>query len=132
MFSLKEWNFEEYKAAVNEIQDPVERMDEINYSIKSGWDEIRDYDGVTVIIGKTIEEFEEEVRKYRILKEWGTKEIENIKFLHAEAITRKKNQAWPGHFRLPYPLAWNMKSYRFFSKHFDRVEEKKMARMVDF
>ena len=30
MFSLKEWNFEEYKAAVNEIQDPVERMDEIN------------------------------------------------------------------------------------------------------
>ena len=28
MFSIKEWNFEEYKAAVNEIQDPVERMDE--------------------------------------------------------------------------------------------------------
>ena len=98
MFSLKEWNFEEYKAAVNEIQDPVERMDEINYSKKSGWDEIRDFDGVTVIIGKTIEEFEEEVRKYRILNEWGTKEIENIKFLHAEAITRKKNPSLAGTF----------------------------------
>ena len=75
-------------------------MDEINYSIKSGWDEIRDYDGITVIIGKTIEEFEEEVRKYRILNEWGTKEIENIKFLHAEAITRKKNPSLAGTFQI--------------------------------
>ena len=30
MFSLKEWNFEEYKDEIKEIPDPVERMDEIN------------------------------------------------------------------------------------------------------
>ena len=30
MFSLKEWNFEEYKAAVKEIEDPVDRLDELN------------------------------------------------------------------------------------------------------
>ena len=29
MFSLKEWNFEEYKAAVKEIEDPVDRLDEL-------------------------------------------------------------------------------------------------------
>ena len=30
MFSLKERNFEEYKAAVKEIEDPVDRLDELN------------------------------------------------------------------------------------------------------
>ena len=30
MFSLKKWNLEEYKEALREISDPVERMNEIN------------------------------------------------------------------------------------------------------
>ena len=30
MFSLKEWNFKEYKAAAKEIEDPVDRLDELN------------------------------------------------------------------------------------------------------
>ena len=30
MFSLKKWNLDEYKEALREISDPVERMNEIN------------------------------------------------------------------------------------------------------
>jgi len=30
MFSLKKWNLDEYKEALREISDPVERMNQIN------------------------------------------------------------------------------------------------------
>ena len=51
MFSIKEWNFEEYKAAVKEIEDPVDRLDELKARLGNCWIEWLNYDA----------EFEDEV-----------------------------------------------------------------------
>ena len=42
MFSLKEWNFEEYKAAAKEIEDPVDRLDELDATRGYAFFEVRE------------------------------------------------------------------------------------------
>ena len=96
MFSLKEWNFEEYKAAVNEIQDSVERMDEIGatYSIASDecyWsDNYYDIDQESEHQNKLIN------KRFKQFEFWAQREIELIKHEYSREIENIKKKAWKG------------------------------------
>ena len=111
MFSLKEWNFEEYKAAVNEIQDPVERMDEINATYGIACHEC-DLSDNYFDFGQETEHQNKLINKrFRQLKSWALSEIKFIKHKYSIEIENIKKKAWKGHVRLPFPLVWDRKSY---------------------
>ena len=107
MFSLKEWNFEEYKAAVKEIEDPVDRLDELN--AKRGFAFIEEMESHRVRIRS-----EEDLlisQRFDLFLEWVDEEIQSMKVKFADLIKEREKKAWKGHVRLPYPVVWDRDSY---------------------
>ena len=111
MFSLKEWNFEEYKAAVNEIQDPVERMDEINATFGIACHECDLSDNYFDVDQESEHQNKLINKRFKHFKSWALKEIELIKHEYSREIENIKKKAWKGLVRLPFPLVWDRKSY---------------------
>ena len=107
MFSLKEWNFEEYKAAVKEIEDPVDRLDELNATRGYAFLEEMESDRVRI---RTEEQLLISQRFEHFL-EWVDQEIKSMRIEFADLIKEREKKAWNNHVRLPYPLVWNRDSY---------------------
>jgi hypothetical protein len=107
MFSLKEWNFEEYKAAVKEIEDPVDRLDELyaksNYA---DWDYIHSHSW-----GDEDRSSLTEKQRIDIFNAWVDQEIKSLKSEFIDLIKAREKKAWKGHVRLPYPVVWDRDSY---------------------
>ena len=107
MFSLKEWNFEEYKAAVKEIEDPVERLDELNA--------MRSYAFIEEMESHRVRIRSEEdlliSQRFDLFLEWVDEEIQSMKVEFADLIKEREKKAWKGHVRLPYPVVWDRDSY---------------------
>ena len=107
MFSLKEWNFEEYKAAVKEIEDPVDRLDELNAT--RGYAFIEEMESHRVRIRS-----EKDLlisQRFHLFLEWVDEEIQSMKVEFADLIKEREKKAWKGHVRLPYPVVWDRDSY---------------------
>ena len=107
MFSLKEWNFEEYKAAVKEIEDPVDLIDELNAKRGYAFLEEMDCDRVRI-------RTEEQLlisQRFKHFLEWVDQEIKSMRNEFADLIKEREKKAWNDHVRLPYPLVWNRDSY---------------------
>ena len=107
MFSLKEWNFEEYKAAVKEIEDPVDRLDELNA--------MRSYAFIEEMESHRVRMRSEEdlliSQRFDLFLEWVDEEIKSMKVEFADLIKEREKKAWKGHVRLPYPVVWDRDSY---------------------
>ncbi|SVB88794.1 uncharacterized protein METZ01_LOCUS241648, partial [marine metagenome] len=107
MFSLKEWNFEEYKAAAKEIEDPVDRLDELNA--------MRSYAFIEEMESHRVRIRSEEdlliSQRFHLFLEWVDEEIKSMKVEFADLIKEREKKAWKGHVRLPYPVVWDRDSY---------------------
>ena len=107
MFSLKEWNFEEYKAAVKEIEDPVDRLDELNA--------MRSYAFIEEMESHRVRIRSKEdlliSQRFDLFLEWVDEEIQSMKVEFADLIKEREKKAWKGHVRLPYPVVWDRDSY---------------------
>ena len=97
MFSLKEWNFEEYKAAAKEIEDPVDRLDELDAT--RGYAFLEDKEDLLIS------------QRFDLFLEWVDEEIKSMKVEFADLIKEREKKAWKGHVRLPYPVVWDRDSY---------------------
>ena len=89
MFSLKEWNFEEYKAAVKEIEDPVDRLDELN--AMRGFAFIEEMESHRVRIRS-----EEDLlisQRFDLFLEWVDEEIQSMKVKFADLIKEREKKA---------------------------------------
>ncbi len=107
MFSLKEWNFEEYKAAAKEIEDPVDRLDEL--------DAMRSYAFIEEMESHRVRIRSKEdlliSQRFHLFLEWVDEEIKSMKVEFADLIKEREKKAWKGHVRLPYPVVWDRDSY---------------------
>ena len=121
MFSLKEWNFEEYKAAVKEIEDPVERLDELNA--------MRSYAFIEEMESHRVRMRSEEdlliSQRFDLFLEWVDKEIKSMKVEFADLIKEREKKAWKGHVRLPYPVVWDRDSYNKIEPEVREKEKKR-------
>ena len=106
MFSLEEWNFEEYKAAVKEIEDPVDRLDELNAKLNYA-----DMDYIYSHLGGDEERSSLIDQRMDIFKAWVDQEIKSLKSEFNDLIKAREKKAWKGHLRLPYPVVWDRDSY---------------------
>jgi|GEM_PF-5655885 len=106
MFSLKEWNFEEYKAAAKEIEDPVDRLDELNAKLNYA-----DMDYIYSHLGGDEERSSLMTKRMDIFKAWVDQEIKSLKSEFNDLIKAREKKAWKGHVRLPYPVVWDRDSY---------------------
>ena len=107
MFSLKEWNFEEYKAAVKEIEDPVDRLDELKAT--RGYAFLDAMESHRVRIPSKNDLLISQ--RFDLFLEWVDEEIKSMKVEFADLIKEREKKAWNDHVRLPYPLVWNRDSY---------------------
>ena len=107
MFSLKEWNFEEYKAAAKEIEDPVDRLDELNAMRSYAFLEEMESHRVRI-------RSKEDLlisQRFDLFLEWVDEEIQSMKAKYDDLIKEREKKAWKGHVRLPYPVVWDRDSY---------------------
>ena len=121
MFSLKEWNFEEYKAAAKEIEDPVDRLDELNA--------MRSYAFLEEMESHRVRMRSEEdlliSQRFDLFLEWVDKEIKSMKVEFADLIKEREKKAWKGHVRLPYPVVWDRDSYNKIEPEVREKEKKR-------
>ena len=125
MFSLKEWNFEEYKDEIKEIPDPVERMDEINATYGMTFIERENSD--KYIGSKRFSDSQNKLINNRFDKfqAWALNEIESMKIRFSKEIENKKKKAWEGHIRLPFPVVWDRDSYNIIEPDVRKKGKKK-------
>ena len=125
MFSLKEWNFEEYKDEIKKIPDPVERMDEINATYGMTFIERENSD--KYIGSKRFSDSQNKLINNRFDKfqAWALNEIESMKIRFSKEIENKKKKAWEGHIRLPFPVVWDRDSYNIIEPDVRKKGKKK-------
>ena len=114
MFSLKKWNLDEYKEALREISDPVERMNQINATYRMTFIE-KDLSELDSSDNKKSDSQNKLIQdRYIKFEAWALNEIESIKIEFSNEIKNKK--AWKGHESLPFPVVWNRESYNEISR----------------
>ena len=125
MFSLKKWNLEEYKDALREISDPVERMNEINATYGMTFIE-KDLSEISSINNKNSDCQNKLIQeRYIEFKAWALNEIEFIKVKFSNEIKNKKKKAWKDHESLPFPVVWNRESYNEIEPEVRKADKKK-------
>ena len=82
MFSLKEWNFEEYKAAAKEIEDPVDRLDELNAMRSYAFLEEMDSHRVRILSKEDLLISQ----RFDLFLEWVDEEIQSMKAKYDDLI----------------------------------------------
>ena len=125
MFSLNEWNFEEYKAALKEIEDPVDRLDELTATYGKTFFERDESDNYLMSGQEPFEENELIKKRFNKFESWAKSEIERHQQKYKKEIELRKKSAWKDHVRLPYPLVWNRESYHKIEPEVRKTEEKK-------
>ena len=93
MFSLKEWNFEEYKAAVKEIEDPVDSLDELNAT--RGYAFLDAMESHRVRIPSKNDLLISQ--RFDLFLEWVDEEIKSMKVEFADLIKEREKKAWNDH-----------------------------------
>ena len=125
MFSIKEWNFEEYKAAVKEIEDPVDRHDELKARLGNCWIEWLNYDAEFEDEVFSQGEYENICLRFEIFKTWTEKEIKIHSDKFYSEIALREKSSWFEHVRLPFPVVWNRRTYNDFEPEVRRNGKKK-------
>ena len=125
MFSLKKWNLDEYKEALREISDPVERMNQINATYRMTFIE-KDLSELYSSDNKKSDSQNKLIQdRYIKFEAWALNEIESIKIEFSNEIKNKKKKAWKGHESLPFPVVWNRESYNEIEPEVTRAGKKK-------
>ena len=102
MFSLREWNFEEYKASLEQIEDLIDRHDELNASLTNATlQQMVLFDSEYKIISDRFDEF----------TSWAIPELKKLEKEISKHLSERAKYTWKGHTRLPYPVVWDKKSY---------------------
>ena len=125
MFSLKKWNLDEYKEALREISDPVERMNQINATYRMTFIE-KDLSELYSSDNKKSDSQNKLIQdRYIKFEAWALNEIESIKIEFSNEIKNKKKKAWKGHESLPFPVVWNRESYNEIEPEVRKADKKK-------
>ena len=102
---------DDYKNFVSTIEDPLERLDDIEVYLddfERGFDQIEGNHEMGLISNK---EYKSLVKERDGLFLWGNEEITSIKDLHSDLIDERSKKSWSGHKRLKFPVVWNRDSY---------------------
>ena len=116
MFSLRESNFEEYKASLEEIEDPIDRRDELKASLyKATCEQMVLFDYEYKIISDRYHEF----------ASWADPELKKLEKEISKHLSERAKYTWKGHTRLPYPVVWDRKSYNKIEPEIRKAGKKK-------
>ena len=102
---------DDYKNFVSTIEDPLERLDDIEVYLEDferGFDQIYGNHEMGLISNK---EYKIQVKERDSFFKWCNEEMTSIKDQHSDLIDERSKKAWSGHKRLTFPVVWNRGSY---------------------
>ena len=102
---------DDYKNFVSTIEDPLERLDDIEVYLddfERGFDQIEGNHAIGRISNK---EYKSHVKEIDSIFKWGYEQISSIKAQHSDLIDERSKKSWSGHNRLKFPVVWNRESY---------------------
>ncbi len=102
---------DDYKNFVSTIEDPLERLDDIEVYLEdfeSGFDQIIGNHALGLISNK---KYKSQVKERDSFFKWGNAQISALKAEHADLINKRAKNSWSGHKRLQFPVVWNRESY---------------------
>ena len=102
---------DDYKNFVSTIEDPLERLDDIEVYLEdfeNGFDQIIGNHALGLISNK---EYKSQVKERDSFFKWGNAQISALKAEHADLINKRAKNSWSGHKRLQFPVVWNRESY---------------------
>ena len=102
---------DDYKNFVSTIEDPLERLDDIEVYLEdfeSGFDQIIGNHALGLISNKG---YKSQVKERDSFFKWGNAQISALKAEHADLINKRAKNSWSGHKRLQFPVVWNRESY---------------------
>ena len=102
---------DEYNNFVSTIEDPLERMDDIEVyldNFQRSFDQIEGNHAIGRISNK---EYKSHVKEIDSIFKWGYEQISSIKAQHSDLIDERSKKSWSGHNRLKFPVVWNRESY---------------------
>ena len=102
---------DEYKNFVSTIEDPLERLDDIEVFIEEyEWSSDRIEESHAS--GQTsIKEYKSHIKESTVLFKWGDEQVSLLKAQLPDLIDERSKKAWSGHKRLKFPVVWNRESY---------------------
>ena len=101
----------DYKKFFSSIEDPLERLDEIEVLLEDLENPLTQIQGHYDMGSISSEEYETESQKIDSYFKWGNEQITSIKVQHSDLIEERSKKAWSGHKRLQFPVVWNRGSY---------------------
>ena len=102
---------DDYKNFVSTIEDPLERLDDIEVYLEdfeNGFDQIIGNHALGLISNK---KYKSQVKERDSFFKWGNAQISALKAEHADLINKRAKNSWSGHKRLQFPVVWNRESY---------------------
>jgi len=101
----------DYKKFFSSIEDPLERLDEIEVLLEDLENPLTQIQGHYDMGSISSEEYETESQKIDSYFKWGNEQISSIKAQHSDLIDERSKKSWSGHNRLKFPVVWNRDSY---------------------
>ena len=102
---------DDYKNFESTIEDPLERLDDIEVYLEdfeNGFDQIIGNHALGLISNK---KYKSQVKERDSFFKWGNAQISALKAEHADLINKRAKNSWSGHKRLQFPVVWNRESY---------------------
>ena len=100
-----------FKKLVSTIEDPLERLDEIEVLLEFLENPRTDIQAHYDMGSISREAYETESQELDSYFNWGMPQISALKTEHADIINKRAKKAWSGHERLQFPVVWNRESY---------------------
>ena len=101
----------DYKKFFSSIEDPLERLDEIEVLLEDLENPRTQIQGHYDMGSISSEEYETESQKIDSYFKWGNEQISSIKAQHSDLIEERSKKSWSDHKRLQFPVVWNRESY---------------------
>ena len=101
----------DYKKFFSSIEDPLERLDEIEVLLEDLENPLTQIQGHYDMGSISSEKYETESQKIDSYFKWGNEQISSIKAQHSDLIDERSKKSWSGHNRLKFPVVWNRDSY---------------------
>ena len=101
----------DYKKFFSSIEDPLERLDEIEVLLEDLENPLTQIQGHYDMGSISSEEYETESQKIDSYFKWGNEQISSIKAQHSDLIDERSKKSWSGHNRLKFPVVWDRDSY---------------------
>jgi hypothetical protein len=101
----------DYKKFFSSIEDPLERLDEIEVLLEDLENPLTQIQGRYDMGSISSEEYETESQKIDSYFKWGNEQISSIKAQHSDLIDERSKKSWSGHNRLKFPVVWDRDSY---------------------